>query len=82
MCRSKNKIDGISDKEEFIFLDTVSLEIAVVNGGTKPWTIGIQLNGDPIEFKIDTVADVTVIPATIYKESRDGCVYFSDRTAD
>ena len=62
VCRSRNAVDDISNEEEFIFLDTVSLEIAAVNGGTKPWTIGIHLNGDPIEFKIDTGADVTVIP--------------------
>ena len=71
VCKSRNAVDNISDEEEFIFLDIVSLEIAAVNDGTKPWTIGIQLNGDPIEFKIDTVADVTVIPATAYRESRD-----------
>lgn len=35
MCRSKNAVDDISD-EDFIFLDTVSLDISVVNGGTKP----------------------------------------------
>ena len=71
VCRSRNAVDDISDEEEFIFLDTVSLEIAAVNGGTKPWIIGIHLNGNPIEFKIDTGADVTVIPATAYRESRD-----------
>ena len=49
----------------------MSLEIAAVNGGTKPWIIGIQLNGDLIDFKIDTGADVTVIPASVYKKSRD-----------
>ena len=71
MCRHKNSVNNISDEEDYIFLDTVSLEIAVVNGGTKLWTIGIQLNGDPIDFKIDTGADVTVIPASVYKKSRD-----------
>ena len=71
MCRSRNTVDDISDEEDFVFLDTVSLDFAVVNGGTKPWTIGIQLNGDPLEFKIDTGADVTAIPATDYRESRD-----------
>ena len=29
------------------------------------------MNGDPIEFKIDTGADVIVIPATVNRESRD-----------
>ena len=66
MCRSKDAVDDILDEEDFIFLDLVSSEIAVVNGGIKPWTIGITLNGNPIEFKIDTGADVTVIPLTVY----------------
>ena len=70
MCRTKKVID-VSDEEEFVFLDTVHTEIAVIDGGTKPWTIDIQLNGDLTEFKIDTGADVTVIPATMYKEPRD-----------
>ena len=35
MCRTKKVIDDISD-EEFVFLDTVHTEIAVVEGGTKP----------------------------------------------
>ena len=61
----------MSDVGELVFLDTVHSEISVVNDGAKPWTINIQLNGDILEFKIDTGADVTVIPATIYKESRD-----------
>ena len=43
----------------------------MVNRGTKPWTIGLQLNGDPLEFKIDTGADVTLILAMVYGESRD-----------
>ena len=71
MCQTKKVIDDVSDEEEFVFLDTVHTEIAVVEGGTKPWTIDIQLNGDLTQFKIDTGAGVTVIPATMYKEPRD-----------
>ena len=70
-CAGLNSVDNISDEENFIFLDTFSLEIVVVNGGIKPWTIGFQLNGDLIDFEIDTGADVTVIPASVYKKSRD-----------
>ena len=72
MCKSKNVIADISDsEEELVFLDTVHSEIAVVDGNTKPWVMDIQLNGESIEFKIDTGADVTVIPAATYKASRD-----------
>ena len=47
-------------------------EVAVINGGTKPWTAVLQLNDHKTEFKIDTWANVTVIPAHLYKKSRDG----------
>ena len=73
MCRSRNTIGDISDEgEELTFLDTIHLEVAVINGGTKPWTTILYLNGHATEFKIDTGADVTVIPATMYEKSRDG----------
>ena len=78
MCQTKKLIDDVSN-EEFIFLDTIHTEIAVVEGGTKPWTIDIQLNSDLIEFKIDTGADVTVIPATMYKEPRDKSLQPADK---
>ena len=45
MCRSKNTIGDISDNEEdLMFLDTVDSQVAVINGGTKPWTAVLQLN--------------------------------------
>ena len=55
MCRTKKVIDDISDEEEFIFLNTVHTEIAVVEGGTKPWTIDIQLNGDLTQTQRQTL---------------------------
>ena len=78
MCQTKKVIDDISD-EEFVFLDTVHTEIAVVEGNTKPWTTDIQLNGDLTEFKIDAGADVIVIPATMYKEPRDKGLQSADK---
>ena len=80
MCRSRNTIGDISDEgEELTFLDTVHSEVAVINGGTKPWTTVIYLNGCATEFKIDTGADVTVIPAIIYEKSRDDPLASPDR---
>ena len=37
-----------------------------------PWVVELYLNKQCIKFKIDTGADVTVIPASIYKESEHG----------
>ena len=55
-----------------MFLDTVDSQVAVINGGTKPWTAVLQLNNHKTEFKIHTGVDVTVIPTHMYRKSRDG----------
>ena len=36
-----------------------------------PWTTDIQLCDDTIEFKIYPGASITMIPTTVYRESRD-----------
>ena len=33
-----------------------------------PWEVTIQLNGEPVLFKINTGADVSVIPETVFKQ--------------
>ena len=38
----------------------------------KPWTAVLQLNNRTIEFKVDTGADVTVIPESVYRPNEDG----------
>ena len=42
--------------------------------------IELTLNGQAVQFKIDTGADVTVIPNTKYSRSRDGPLSPADRT--
>lgn len=39
---------------------------------TKPWMTSLKLNQRVVNFKIDTGADVTVIPTTTYKIEDDG----------
>ena len=86
MCRSKavddisdNNSDVTSSTRELSFLDTVSSEVSVVHGGSQPWTVVLGLNSSQTEFKIDTRADVTVIPEHVYNRSRDGPLSSSDR---
>ena len=38
----------------------------------EPWLVTLLVNKSPITLKIDTGADVTVIPDTEYDEKRDG----------
>lgn len=66
-CKTKAAIREITeDSEEEVFLGTVSAET------TSPWIVKVQLNGDAIEFKVDTGADVTAIPERMYSRERDG----------
>ena len=47
---------------EIVRLDTIS------NADTKPWTADIKVNETTVAFKIDSGADVTVIPSTTYQQ--------------
>ena len=85
MCRSKaiadisdNNSDVTSSTGELSFLDTISSEVAVANEGSQPWTV-LDLNSSQTEFKIDTGADIIVIPETVYNESRDEPLSSPDR---
>ena len=60
--------------EESSFLDRASLVVAIVNGGSKLWTIVLDLYSSQREFKIATGADVTIVPEHVYNESRDESV--------
>ena len=52
--------------------DTFLGAIDTVTGSSNPWTTDILLNGESLQFKVDTGADVTVIPVRFYSENRDG----------
>ena len=73
MCRSKGSVrevivdsDQDSDRE---FLGAITHTAAAVKCG---WRTKIILNQQEIEVKIDTGADVTVIPESSYQQERDG----------
>ena len=51
------------------FLGTVNADTVSTS---KPWTAVVRLNEQDLEFKIDTGADVTVIPESAYQPERDG----------
>ena len=61
VCRSKhvdditdNNSDIISSIGELSFIDTVFSEVAIVKGGSQPWTVVLDLCSSQTEFKIDT----------------------------
>lgn len=55
-----------SDPQDYAFLGEVSTQT------TKPWIEKVTLNGDAVNFKIDTGVDVTSIPETVFNPERDG----------
>ncbi|KAL5509228.1 hypothetical protein EMCRGX_G004559 [Ephydatia muelleri] len=48
-------------------------------GGERPWFVTLQLQGISVRFKIDTGADVTVIPESVFKRIRNANLMHSDR---
>ena len=78
-CKIKRKIDEITlesgettdttSTETVEFLDSVD---AVASD--TPWLINVQLNNRDLEFKVDTGADVTVLPEENYQPGRDGAL--------
>ena len=70
-CKTKANIREIAeDSEEETFLGTVNSANAI--GASAPWLVEVKVNGEDVKFKVDTGADVTVIPERIYGERRDG----------
>ena len=61
-CRSKasvNQLSANTTNDEDVFLGAID----TVTGCSKPWITDILLNDELFQFKVDTGADVTVIPA-------------------
>ena len=68
-CRSKNTSESAVNQieEDDAFLGVVSS-----NKSLDLWLINLCLNKQTLEFKIDTGADVTVIPASMYNKFKHG----------
>ncbi len=56
MCRSKTTVSEVEQEEQDAFMGSVQ------EPERNPWTVTLLVNGKPLEFKIDTGADVTVLP--------------------
>ena len=48
--------------------DNDSLFLGAVDAGDDPWTVDVGIRGSTVRFKIDTGADVTVIPEQVYEQ--------------
>ena len=65
---SSTSIRDSRRSEKEAYLRTIS---ANAIGAKAPWLVKAKLNGAEVEFKVDTGADVTVIPERMYNPTRD-----------
>lgn len=68
VCRS-GRVAAILENEEE---DTLFLGAVSTGNNPKTWKKTLKVNGRDITFKLDTGADVTVIPATVYSREQHG----------
>ena len=69
-CRAKSRVNVVSEVE---LAETSSSDSEVFLGEVsanehKPWTADIIVNQDCVTFKLDSGADVTVLPASTYNK--------------
>ena len=73
MCRSKSLAMVTTENTDYEFLGAVtSSQVDTASAGGQPWMVHLQMNNQLMKFKIDSGADVTVIPEADYLEARDG----------
>jgi len=62
--------DDEVDYDQFIgtIEESDTLQVPTVTAGSDPWKVTVTLNSQPLEFHIDTGADVTVITEKLYKQ--------------
>ena len=71
MCRSTSNVSSIISEDDDAFLGTVQAcaDVATVEStGSNPWEISLKINAVYQVFKIDTGADVTVIPKSMFQK--------------
>ncbi|KXJ23585.1 Retrovirus-related Pol polyprotein from transposon 17.6 [Exaiptasia diaphana] len=68
MCRSHKKVDNISDDEECEDEFLGSIAIDELNEDND-WKVQLKLENVLTTFKLDTEADVTVVPKSVYEKT-------------
>ena len=81
VCKSSVAVQGIqasksSSNNDNVFLGVVTSDSTI----HKPWSVTLQLNSVPVEFHIDTGAEVTVINESIYQKVGSPSLCKSDQT--
>ena len=75
-CRSQAKVDMVEEGSDS-FLGAVCSHD---NTTTSPWVVTVWLNDTPVQFQIDTGAEVTVIPTGLYEKLSGASLHPPQRT--
>ena len=67
VCKSTKSVSAVTEDDN-IFLGTV-------DAGEQAWTVDLQVRHTNVRFKIDTGANVTVIPEQVYRQICRGTAY-------
>jgi len=87
MCQTKavRAVRTEDFEEEDVFVGVVeestSLVVRTVSTEAEPWTVTLKLNTLPVEFQIDTGADVSVISEELYKKLEAPPVELSSKSS-
>ena len=76
MCRTEPFIKEITEEQKE-FLGTTQLDTTDSNTAASPWIAFIKINERVVNFKINTEADVTVIPTKRVRFSKGWPSYVS-----
>ena len=70
VCRSsKRQVESSAiSSVSTVSCDCPDLFLGSVGVGTQPWTVTVYLAGTPVQMRVDTGADVSVIPASLYSQ--------------
>ncbi|XP_014877529.1 uncharacterized protein LOC106939594 [Poecilia latipinna] len=61
VCRTLKTVHAVERDNEFLFLGSIT-------NGDEPWRVDVEINNRNVSFKIDTGADVTVLPYAMFKD--------------
>ena len=70
LCVDRRVAAVQADADDDGFLGTVTAQVQTSSSkvGIDPWMVELLLNGSPVQFKIDTGADVIVLPESTFKQ--------------
>ncbi|KAJ8364759.1 hypothetical protein SKAU_G00135900 [Synaphobranchus kaupii] len=63
-CANQKRLSAVTEDS--------AMFLGIVDAGEEPWTVDIGVRHTKVAFKIDTGADVTVMPEQVYREIAQG----------